>query len=85
MNLYDYMCSVILTVRWHAVALRMVSVRCVRPWRLQGGAVLGLSIRSHDTSPGQLILEKEEITRKPFVTSSPSLYLLRQSTDDSHG
>lgn len=39
-----------LTVWWHAVAL-CVSVRCVWSCGLQGGAVLGLSIGSHDTCP----------------------------------
>lgn len=38
-----------LTVRWHAVALRVVGVRCVRAGRLQGRTVLGLSVRGHDT------------------------------------
>lgn len=54
----------------------MVSVRCVWPWRLQGGAVLGLSIRCHDTSPGQLILEKEQI----ISVSSACLYNARAMT-----
>lgn len=37
-----------LTVGRHAVALRVVGVRCVWPRGLQGGAVLGLSVCSHD-------------------------------------
>lgn len=38
----------VLTVGWHTVAWCVVAVRCVRSCRLQGGAVLGLSISSHD-------------------------------------
>lgn len=49
-----------LTVRWHAVALRVVSVRRVRPWRLQGGAVLSLSVGGHAASPGQTMAEKDQ-------------------------
>lgn len=64
--IYMSACLLVLTVRWHAIALRMVSVRCVWPWGLQGGAVLGLSVCSHDTSPGQLIFEKEENNEEAF-------------------
>lgn len=49
-NLIFSMCLCVLTVWWHAVALRVVSVRCVWSCRLEGGTVLSLSIRSHDTS-----------------------------------
>lgn len=68
MNAWIYItsCLLVLTVRWHAIALRMVSVRCVWPWGLQGGAVLGLPICSHDTSPASADLGKGRYNEEPF-------------------
>lgn len=56
----------VLTVGRHAVALRMVSVRRVRPRSLERRAVLSLSIRSHDTSPGQLSSRRRKKRRRNF-------------------
>lgn len=43
----------VLTVGCHAIGLCVVSVRCVWPYRLDGGTVLSLSIGCHDTFPGK--------------------------------
>lgn len=67
-----------LTVRWHAVALCVVCIRCVWPRWLQGGAVLSLSIRSHDPSPPSADLRRkneETVQKFSFSVSVTVKYL----------
>lgn len=64
-------CLFVLTVRWHAVALCVVRVRCVWSCRLEGRAVLSLSICCHDNDPGE---GRKKKMRELLLASLTSLY-----------
>lgn len=74
-------CMLVLTVRRHAVALCVVSVRCVWSCRLEGRAVLSLSIGSHDTCPSSVDPEEGRNNEETF---GDGFFLSSSVTTEEH-